>query len=248
MSKRIKHLAGDPIAAVNLPFGCYWVRVTDFEPIGMIDPNLPFLSPGGNIVGGFEPPAIKLDGRDPVPVYDYTRYAKLFGGTYGTVELLGNIEIEVGESGDADPGPIVLPAFDSTASFSAGSATLVELPLPKRTRSVSLQLINAGFQITAVSVSGQYFNKGSAQGTQTPWRPGGHWAGKDNTLTQIFPFFSFAGGPVQQLLLELMQGQTPADDAVNSVYVRPWAPTPVLSLLVTTANASSTPVFVNFSR
>jgi hypothetical protein len=190
--KRSKHYAGDAVQSVQLPYFCRWARVIDFDALGVISTAAgtalsPAGVPGGNFIVPQEPPAIRLDSRDFTPVYAHSIYRPVYNPAdmasyFQTLELQGNIEVEYGERGDADPGPLRFGQVSAPFEYAMLSSFTTYLFLPKNVKSMWLHFRDAAgvpltslvirhlIPVTSPSVA-TMANTGQA-GYFSPWEPG----------------------------------------------------------------------------
>lgn len=191
--KSYKHYAGDGPATKQLPIGCRWVRVSDFNPIGAIDltqsSSMPVASAfaAGKFFVPVERPAIKLDNRgfDPVRGYSIYRMFQSIGGSvekfFGAIELQGDIEVQAGEAADADPGPLRFGQIGSNFGFATMSSLSAFLLMPKNAKSVQFHFIAVSAPITQIKIFAicpQLFGFISPTpppdtGNYSSWEPGG---------------------------------------------------------------------------
>lgn len=188
--KSFKHYAGDVPSTKQLPIGCRWLRVLDFNPIGSIDltPSnaMPVASAfaSGKFFVPVERAAVKLDNRgfDPVRGYSIYRMFQNVGGSlekfFGTVELLGDIEVQAGEAADADPGPLRFGQVGSNFGFATMSSLTAFFLMPKNAKSVQFHFIGVNAPITQIKIfaicpqlQGTPFVVDG--GNYSSWEPGG---------------------------------------------------------------------------
>lgn len=269
MSQILQHFAGDVVQTTPLPHKCKWVRVTDFEQVGLLRDNALISSTplmGGTIwTPTIEMPTVRLDNRKPQNVYGLQYWAILesFKSQFTLVELQGNIEVEVGEEGDVNPGPLVRGPVDSTAvlviapDLNDGVMKTIFYGLPKGTRNVSLFVLNSGPpQVVRLQVSPVFqWQANQGAGVHTGWQPGPTWfprtptsqntasnlPGNQTPILDIVPAL-----PVSSILVELANDGVAHDDLMNNVYHRPWTPAPSIEIGIQTNNvAGPTSLFIH---
>lgn len=208
--KRLKHYAGDANPPIALPWRCRWVRVVDFDPMGILSfvttgPN----PPSSNSILIHEPAQIQLNGKDFIPVYGHSIYRPDYDKTddhsYWTdIALLGNIEIEYAEDQDADPGPLRFGQVSIPFEFQWLSSFQAVMYLPKNTRSVHIRArhITSGFPLQSMTIQQVTPIVGAAPpptipGLQSVWEPG---SALRTFLAQGPPYTQGSLGPVRPSL------------------------------------------------
>lgn len=194
--KSFKHYAGDPINEKRLPIGCRWIRVTDFDAMGIIDLSLAGTMPlasAFSIPQFFPPcerPAVKLDTRDFDPVRGFDIYRVFQGASlsgekfFGGLTLAGNVEVQAGEANDDDPGPLRFGQISSPFSFATRSGLTAFFMIPKNAKSIRFDFSDALAPMTRIAIAPVYPILSGAPsltgGLPTPdagsfssWEPGG---------------------------------------------------------------------------
>lgn len=240
------HYAGASAGAIQMPHECSWLRVLDFDPLGVILPAAPAIvgTTDLRLKGSLEQPAVIID-NDVTRIFDYAvlRFPRISRSR--VLQLQGNIFVAMGIAGENDPGhpirlnfdsPIFLSPFDNTGAGNGESDLIV--PMPKGAHSASIRIIGSGaFPITRVRVSNGWVATSADSGqVKSPWRPG-------NVFDTLF---DSSGSGISQILsvpvldtgvlavpqvgsmeIALIPSGAPSDN-IGLRYVRQWAYAPFL--------------------
>lgn len=188
--KRFKHYAWDAAQPQPLPFGCRWVRVVDFNPMGTLDlsqngvATMPTSFSNNQFAVPLEHAAIRLNDRDPALIYAHSIFRMFQDASttgeksFTTLELQGDIEVEAGEYLDADPGPLRFGQVSSPFCFATRSRASAFLYTPKNAKSFTIRISAPLAPLTSVRIAPIFSatflaNSGApGNGLFSAWEPG----------------------------------------------------------------------------